>query len=95
MVLHAVLIAVQACLDEGLAACRRRNLKAESYRAVFEELGRVGALPPEWVPDLMGWASLRNLVAHFYPVLDLGRVHDALAEVDVLEHFLEWCATDE
>ncbi len=94
MVLHAVLIAIQASVDEALAACRRRQLTAETYRAAFEELGRAGAIPADWVPDLMGWASLRNLVAHFYPVIDIGRVFDALTEVEVLERFLDWCERD-
>jgi uncharacterized protein YutE (UPF0331/DUF86 family) len=90
MVLHALLVAVQACVDEALAECRLRGLTAETYRSAFEELGRAGAIPSEWVPELMAWASMRNVLAHFYPVLDLAKVHEAMGEVEPLERFLDW-----
>jgi uncharacterized protein YutE (UPF0331/DUF86 family) len=38
----------------------------------------------------MGWASLRNILTHFYPVIDLDKVYQALDEVDVLGEFLAW-----
>ncbi|MBM4394580.1 MAG: DUF86 domain-containing protein [Deltaproteobacteria bacterium] len=90
MVVHAMLVAVQACVDEALAECRRRGLSADSYRTAFQELGRAGAIPSEWVPELMDWASMRNVLAHFYPVLDLARVHAAMSATEPLERFLAW-----
>jgi uncharacterized protein YutE (UPF0331/DUF86 family) len=85
-----MLVAVQACVDEALAECRRRGLSADSYRTAFQELGRAGAIPSEWVPELMDWASMRNVLAHFYPVLDLARVHAAMSAIGPLERFLAW-----
>ncbi len=90
MVLHALLVAIQACVDEALAECRLRGLEPDTYRAAFEQLGQAGALPAEWVPDLMRWASLRNIIAHFYPVVDMTRVHQSLSEVAILGRFLDF-----
>jgi uncharacterized protein YutE (UPF0331/DUF86 family) len=94
MALHAVLVATQSCIDEALAACRRRGLSTDTYRGAFEALARAGAMPAEWAAELLGWASLRNVVAHFYPVVDMGRVYDSLSEVEVLERFLAWAEKD-
>ncbi|MBI4704843.1 MAG: DUF86 domain-containing protein [Deltaproteobacteria bacterium] len=94
-VLHALLVAVQACVDEALAECRARGLSGGStYRGAFEALGQAGAIPAQWLPGLLEWASFRNVLAHFYPVLDLRRVHGALSETEVLERFLAWCSRD-
>ncbi len=88
-VLHAMLIAVQACIDEALSECRFLNLNVQSYREAFEALGRAGRIPEDLLPSLMGWAGMRNVIAHFYPVLNLRRTFESLGEVDALEQFLD------
>ena len=39
----------------------------------------------------MDWASFRNELAHFYPVVEARKVYEAMDEIDVLETFLAWC----
>jgi uncharacterized protein YutE (UPF0331/DUF86 family) len=90
-VLHAILIAVQACVDEALGLCRELGIEHDgTYRGAFRSLAQGGSLPAEWLPGLESWASYRNIVAHFYPVLDLERLYRSMGEVDVLERFLGW-----
>lgn len=43
---------------------------------------------------MANWASMRNVVAHFYPVLDLSRVYDSLDEIEQLTAFEAWIETD-
>jgi uncharacterized protein YutE (UPF0331/DUF86 family) len=63
--------------DEGLRV-------PTTYRAVFGSLASAGWIPHDLADRLSGWAGLRNIIAHSYVDLDLGRVHDALGEREVL-----------
>lgn len=91
-VLHAFLVAIQSCVDEALAACRRLALDLDdTYRGAFQALGEATAIPSEWIAPLMDWASFRNVLAHFYPVVDARKAFEAMDEIDVLEAFLDWC----
>ena len=90
-VLHALLIASQSCVDEGLVACKARGLGAmETYRGAFEALGKAGAIPQQWIAPLMDWAGFRNVLSHFYPVVDPRKAYDSMNDIDVLEAFLDW-----
>ncbi len=91
MVLHALYVAVQACVDEALEIARADGAEAVgSYREAFLALGRSGRLSPDLAARLADWASLRNVLAHFYPVLELRRIHAALGELSDLRSFEAW-----
>jgi uncharacterized protein YutE (UPF0331/DUF86 family) len=93
MVLQALYVAVQASVDEALELARKSGLEsAGSYRDAFLSLAEAGLLPADLAARLADWASFRNVLAHFYPVLDLRRVHAALSELDDLHGFLKWLA---
>ena len=90
MVLQALYVAVQACVDEALEACSALEVEVTSYREGFLGLARAGTLEPELAARLADWASFRNVLAHFYPVIDLRRVYAALDEVEELRTFETW-----
>lgn len=91
-VLQALYVAVQACVDEAFEACRARGIATDvPYREAFLGLGQAGALAPTAATRLADWASFRNVLAHFYPVLDLDRVWVALDnDLDDLVDFERW-----
>jgi uncharacterized protein YutE (UPF0331/DUF86 family) len=90
MVLQALYVAVQAAVDEAIELLQERGAEpVASYRDAFLGLGRSGRLAPELARRLADWASFRNVLAHFYPVLDLRRVHAALSEIGDLRQFLD------
>lgn len=90
MVLQALYVAAQACLDEALESCKARGLDAPTYRDAFLVLAQAGTLDPELAARLADWASFRNVLAHFYPVIDLRRVYAALSELEDLAAFERW-----
>jgi uncharacterized protein YutE (UPF0331/DUF86 family) len=57
------------------------------YQDAFRRLGTSGFIPEQLSERLAGWAGFRNVLAHFYPVIDFERVHAALSELDDLESF--------
>ncbi|MDI7266913.1 MAG: DUF86 domain-containing protein [Myxococcota bacterium] len=81
MVLHALYVATQAAIDAGSHVLADRGLpRATTYAAVFERLAEAGVLSRDLAERMAGWAGMRNVVAHFYPVIDLGRVERALRQ---------------
>lgn len=62
----------------------------ERYRCSASRASR----PVELAGQMANWASMRNVVAHFYPVLDLSRVYDSLDEIEQLTAFEAWIETD-
>ena len=91
LVLHALYVAVQASVDMALHVGADLGLaQTASYQDAFRHLGAAGQLDPELATRLTGWAGLRNVLAHFYPVVDYDRVHDALLELSDLEDFAAW-----
>jgi uncharacterized protein YutE (UPF0331/DUF86 family) len=91
MVLQALYVAVQACLGEAFERCRAHGLEpGTSYREAFLALARAGLLEAGLAAKLADWASFRNVLAHFYPVVDLRRVYQGLAEIGDLEAFASW-----
>lgn len=91
LVLQAMYVAVQACIDEAMEVCEEAGIgHGETYREVFLALGNAGLLDPTLAGQMSGWASFRNVLAHFYPVLDLERTYAALADVPQLRAFEAW-----
>jgi uncharacterized protein YutE (UPF0331/DUF86 family) len=91
---HAMYVAIQACVDEAAEICREAGLDCGStYREVFTQLGRSGVLDSSLAGRMAIWASMRNVLAHFYPVLDMRRVHEALEDRQDLKEFAAWLET--
>lgn len=91
LVLHAMYVAIQACVDEAAEICRAAGLDCgQTYREVFVTLGGAGLMDPALAGRMTRWASMRNVLAHFYPVLEMQRVHDSLAERQDLRDFESW-----
>lgn len=68
--------ATQIAID--LAACVQLKLGTPgSYAEAFQKLEQAGHLPSELAENLVRAAGFRNLVAHAYERVDLGRVHGA------------------
>lgn len=70
--------ATQIAIDLALAACVQLKLGTPgSYAEAFQKLEQAGHLPAELARNLVRAAGFRNLVAHAYQRVDLGRVHVA------------------
>ena len=81
MVLHAMLIAIQAAIDiGGQIIAERRFDRPSSYRETFEILGARGVLAPDLAARLASLAGFRNVLVHVYWKLDLERVEAHLRE---------------
>lgn len=91
MVLHAMYVATQAMIDCANHVLADRGLpRAATYAAIFDRLDEADVLPAELCARLSRWASMRNVLAHFYPVIDMKRVHRALQDdVDDLQRFVD------
>jgi uncharacterized protein YutE (UPF0331/DUF86 family) len=88
MVLHALYLAIQSAVDLALHAGADAGLpQVASYGDVFRRLADAGMLERSLAERLVGWAGLRNVLAHFYPVLDYDRIFVALGEITDLETF--------
>jgi uncharacterized protein YutE (UPF0331/DUF86 family) len=73
--------AVQIVIDLALSACLHFNLGTpESYGDAFRRLADAGLLDRDLAQRLTQAAGFRNLVAHAYEGLDMGRVHRAAVE---------------
>jgi uncharacterized protein YutE (UPF0331/DUF86 family) len=90
-VLQAMYVATQACLDEAIAVCQVSKIDApETYRDAFLALARNELLESALASRLADWAAFRNVLAHFYPILDLRRAHQALGDLADLRSFEAW-----
>ncbi|MFN9274611.1 MAG: type VII toxin-antitoxin system HepT family RNase toxin [Planctomycetota bacterium] len=89
MVLHALYVAAQSTIDIALHACAdAEQPTATTYQQAFAHLATSGRLDQAFARKLMGWAGLRNVLAHQYASIDLGRVAAALhGELDDLDRF--------
>lgn len=89
MVLHALYVAAQSTIDIALHACAdAEQPTATTYQQAFAHLATSGRLDQAFASKLMGWAGLRNVLAHQYASIDLGRVAAALhGELDDLDRF--------
>jgi len=73
--------AVQSVIDLAISACVHFHLGGpQSYGEAFQLLAGAGYLPPELAGRLIRAAGFRNVVAHNYDQLDMGRVYLAARE---------------
>jgi uncharacterized protein YutE (UPF0331/DUF86 family) len=90
MVLHAMYIAVQATVDLAMHVAANRGLpQPATYRAVFRELADAEIIAAPLASRLEAWTGFRNVLAHFYSVVDYARVYAALDELDDLRDFAQ------
>jgi uncharacterized protein YutE (UPF0331/DUF86 family) len=88
MVLHALYVAVQSTVDLALHVAADRGFpQSSTYRTAFRPLVDSGIIALPLAERLEGWAGFRNVLAHFYSVVDYGRVYTALSETADLEDF--------
>ena len=79
MILHALLITIQSCIDITHHLISHLGLpKPNSYHESFEILSSYGYLNEEVAKELQDLAAFRNVVVHIYWRLDLERVHEIL-----------------
>lgn len=89
MVLHAMLVAIQATIDIANHLIAERSLsKPSTYPEGFQILSREGIIPAELANSLSDLAGFRNVLVHVYWGLNLDEVHGMLAsELEVIEEF--------
>lgn len=81
MVLHAMYVTTQSTIDIGNHLLADQGLpRATSYAAIFERLAEGDVLEEHLATRLAAWASMRNVLAHFYPVIDFDRVELSLKQ---------------
>jgi uncharacterized protein YutE (UPF0331/DUF86 family) len=87
-VLHALQLAVQACLDVGAHLVGELGLSPpDDYAGVFRSLSRAGLINSELADRLVEAAGMRNVIVHEYLQVDLDRVWRALERLDDLRDF--------
>ncbi len=89
MVLHALLIAIQATIDIANHLIVKYKLKRPStYRETFEILGERGILSRELSKKLAELAGFRNVLVHIYWRLDIHEVYDVpMKDLEVIKEF--------
>jgi len=79
MVMHAMLISIQSCIDIANHIIAQRDLRRPStYRETFEILTEAGVIPQELGEELADLAGFRNVLVHLYWRIDLQRVYEIL-----------------
>jgi uncharacterized protein YutE (UPF0331/DUF86 family)/predicted nucleotidyltransferase len=81
MVLHALLVAIQACIDIAHRLIAQRHLRQPAtYREAFEILAEAGIIPLELADCMADLAGFRNVLVHIYWRLDIQRVYEVLQQ---------------
>jgi uncharacterized protein YutE (UPF0331/DUF86 family)/predicted nucleotidyltransferase len=79
MVMHAMLISIQSCIDIANHIIVQRGLKRPStYREAFEILTEASLVPKELSEELADLAGFRNVLVHIYWRIDIPRVYEIL-----------------
>lgn len=91
MILHALLLSIQACIDIAHHLIANLGLpRPGSYRESFSILASHGYLDEQTGEVLQDLAAFRNVLVHAYWRLDLQRVYELLQTRDKhIEVFLE------
>jgi uncharacterized protein YutE (UPF0331/DUF86 family) len=79
MVLHALLVSIQAAIDIANHLISERGLrKPANYREAFKILGEAGLISNDLAEKLSDLAGFRNVLVHIYWGLDMETVYDIL-----------------
>ncbi len=92
MVLHAMLVSIQAAIDIATYIIAQRGLeKPSTYRETFEILGREKIIPEELADELSDLAGFRNVLVHIYWGLNLDEVYAVLQnDLRTLKNFMKY-----
>jgi uncharacterized protein YutE (UPF0331/DUF86 family) len=81
MVLHALLVAIQACIDIAHRLIAQHRLRhPATYRETFEVLAEANIIPLELADRMADLAGFRNALVHIYWRLDIQRVYEVLQQ---------------
>lgn len=81
MVLHALLVAIQTCIDIAHHLIARQNLRhPATYREAFEVLAAARIIPLDLADRMADLAGFRNVLVHIYWGLDIRRVYEILQQ---------------
>jgi len=91
MVLHAMLVSIQASIDIATYIIAQRGLeKPSTYRETFEILGREKIIPEELADELSDLAGFRNVLVHIYWGLNFDEVYGVLQnDLRTLKRFIK------
>lgn len=91
MVLHAMIINIQAAIDIGTHLISKEGLgKPVTYKETFELLGQAKIIPEGLAEELSDLAGFRNVLVHIYWQLDLDQVYGVLQnDFEPLKSFLK------
>lgn len=91
MVLHALLVSIQAAIDIATYIIAQKGLeKPSTYRETFEILGREKIISEELADELSDLAGFRNVLVHIYWGLNLDEVYGVLQnDLRVLKDFMK------
>ena len=89
MMLHAMLVSIQASIDISAHLISKNQLKRPAtYREAFYLLGQSGMIPEELADELSDLAGFRNVLVHIYWDLDLDEIYSILQnELGTLRSF--------
>jgi uncharacterized protein YutE (UPF0331/DUF86 family) len=87
-VLFSLLMVAQLAIDIAGELAARRGDRFEDYTEAIRCLGRDSRFPADMVAQLERLPGFRNVVIHEYVALDLDRVVDAFAHLDVIDQFI-------
>jgi len=92
MVLHAMLVSIQASIDIATYIIAQKGLaKPSTYRETFEILGKEKIIPEELADELSDLAGFRNVLVHIYWGLNLEEVYAVLQnDLKTLYSFLNF-----
>ena len=80
-VLHALQLAIEACLEIGSHICSADGLGVPaSYAETFDFLERAGVVDSTLARDLRAMARFRNRIVHFYWEVDSEEVYRIVTE---------------
>lgn len=91
MVLHAMLVSIQAAIDAATYLIAERGMeKPSTYRETFEILGKKGLISEELAAELSDLAGFRNVLVHIYWELNMEEVYGVLkSDLKILKEFLK------
>jgi len=89
-VLHALQLAIEACIEIGTHICAADSLGIPaSYAETFDYLERASIVSAKLGGDLRTMARFRNRIVHFYWEVDVAQVHTILQDrLDDFDRYL-------
>jgi uncharacterized protein YutE (UPF0331/DUF86 family) len=73
-------LCAQNALDIATHLVASAGRDAPDYATAIDQLGALGAVPPDFARRFRGIAGFRNVLVHGYLALDVGRMHRLLNE---------------